>query len=96
MLLASRLFCPWDRIIEPATKFVDAPGKGPLAFITSLVLISAVLTHKFLVRTPPRYASERGCVTDDFLVSLLGSLGLSISGETWRIRTYGNSRMQLK
>ena len=47
MLLASRLLGPWDRIIEPVTKLADAPGKGPLAFTTSLLLILAVLTYKF-------------------------------------------------
>jgi|HubBroStandDraft_4_1064222.scaffolds.fasta_scaffold00120_5 hypothetical protein len=47
MLLASILLSPWDKIIDAAAKFVDASGKGPLAFVTSLVLILAALAYKF-------------------------------------------------
>jgi hypothetical protein len=43
----SILRSPWDKIIEAAAKFVDASGKGPLAFIASLVLILAALAYKF-------------------------------------------------
>jgi hypothetical protein len=47
MPFPSILLSPWDKIIEAAAKFVDASGKGPLAFIASLVLILAALAYKF-------------------------------------------------